>query len=148
MNKFLTILAVSALVTVLGLGCPSKNTAPKINPGQSGAKQYDTIVLSDKDNGGKVQMMVGQNLVISLKDNPSTGYRWETARLDETILPLLTRDYKQREAKPGMVGVGGILTLSFKAIAAGQTSVKLIYARPLSGEDDIADTFTIIVDVK
>jgi len=148
MNRIITILATLALILALCLGCSSKNASPKVNPGQPAVRQLETINLSDKDNGGKVQMLVGENLVISLKDNPSTGYRWETVRHDETILPLLTRDYKQREAEPGMVGVGGILTLGFKAIAAGQTTLKLIYTRPRSGEDDIADTFLITVDVK
>jgi len=148
MNKIITALAAPALSLALCLSCSSQNATPKIDPDQAAAKQYDTINLVAKDSGGQVQMKVGQNLVISLKDNPSTGYRWETVELDESILPLLTRDYKQRDAKPGMVGVGGTLTFGFKAIAAGQTSIKLIYARPLSGEDDIADTFAVAVEVQ
>ncbi len=148
MNRIFTILAAPALILMLCLSCSSKNASPKVNPDQAAARLFETINLSDKDNGGKVKMEVGQNLILSLKDNPSTGYRWDTVELDESILPLLTRDYKQREAKPGMVGVGGTLTLSFKAIAIGQTTLNLIYARPLSGEDDIADTFSVTVDVK
>jgi len=148
MNRIITLFAASTLVLALCLGCASQKATPKVNPDQSAAGLFETINLSDKDNGGKVQMKIGQNLVISLKANPSTGYRWEMADLDETILPLLTRDYKQREAEPGMVGVGGIVTLSFKAIAAGQANIKLIYTRPQSGEDDIADTFSVMVDVK
>jgi len=110
-------------------------------------KKYETINLTDKTSVAMVKMEVGQNLIISLNDNPSTGYRWDIVEVDESILPLLTRDYKQREAKPGMYGVGGTLTLGFKAIAAGQTKVKLIYARPFC-QDDIANTFSVAVEVK
>jgi len=44
------------------------------------------IDVGMSDNGSQVQLEVGQILVVTLESNPTTGFQWAVAELDEGIL--------------------------------------------------------------
>ena len=147
--KKLSILALLSitLMTINGCcvfhkKCPSDKTAEPA-PGD-----MEMVILDESQNGRSVSINAGQNISINLRANPSTGYRWSVAGNDEAILPLISRDYKQREAEPGMVGVGGTLNLIFKGIKAGQVKLKLEYSKPLASEGDTVKYFEMDITVK
>ena len=111
------------------LNCAPKNSDPEINKigdiaAEIGAEMYD-----QNANNAQIDLRVGQNIMVRLPTNPSTGYRWEIVENSEDILSLLGRDYQQLEAAPGMVGVGGVEIFKFKAIKKGNLRLALRYAR-------------------
>jgi inhibitor of cysteine peptidase len=83
---------------------------------------------------------------VKLKGNPTTGYTWETAEVDETILkPMGAAEFKpDRDA----IGAGGTLTLHFKAVGEGTTRLRLIYHRPFEKNTPPIKSFEIDVEVK
>lgn len=102
--------------------------------------------LSEKDTSSTVNMYVGETLEVVLEGNPSTGYRWEVASVDTAIM----RQVGKTEFKPNRKarGSGGMITMRFKAIAGGKTSLKLIFHRPFEKNTPPVKTFEVTVVVK
>jgi inhibitor of cysteine peptidase len=105
------------------------------------------VALTGKDNGSAVTVNTGDTFTVQLAGNPSTGFTWEAKDLDTSILEQVG-DPKFDSSNPALVGSGGSLTLTFKALKPGATTLTLIYHRPW--ETDVApiDTFSVTVTVK
>lgn len=74
------------------------------------------------------------NLVsVWLESNPTTGCSWKAEIADEKIAVLESDEYVQDEAEPGMTGVGGVQTLTFKILKEGKTEITLVYGRHWKG---------------
>ena len=105
------------------------------------------VKLSAADNGKTVDAKVGGQIVIELEGNPSTGYNWEPKDLDTQMLqPIGEPEFKS--SAPGLVGSAGTITLTFKSLKAGTTTLNLIYHR--SWETDVAplSTYTVTIVAK
>ena len=105
------------------------------------------VILSAADNGSRVNVKVGEQIVITLEDNPSTGYTWEAKDLD-TGMFTIPGESTFISSNPGQVGSGGTLTLTFKAEKSGTGSLTLVYRRPWEIGVDPIKTFTVNVTVK
>ncbi len=98
------------------------------------------------DDGSKVEMKEGQELVISFESNPTTGYAWQVVDFEEGAL--------QQEGEPvfksdsQVPGSGGVQTFCFKAAEAGEMELKLLHHRSWAKDVEPLDTFTIRVVVK
>jgi inhibitor of cysteine peptidase len=92
----------------------------------------DTLLplgLALKDDGRTVRVAPGQVVMVSLKANHTTGYRWVLA---DSALGVL-----EREGEPvyyadstGGVGAGGFENWRFRATRAGSGTLVLEYRRP------------------
>jgi inhibitor of cysteine peptidase len=103
------------------------------------------VNLDANDNGSQVELQADQTLVISLEGNPTTGYTWEVAEVDEGVL----RQVGEMEFEPqdtGDVGVGGVQILRFEAVNSGQTDLDLVYHRSWEDEEPLK-TFSVQVVV-
>ncbi len=106
------------------------------------------VNLGAPDNGGQVTLQTGQTLAISLESNPTTGYQWQVIEIDNAILQQTGEsEYKQAAGTEGLTGAGGIETLRFQALAAGQTPLTLGYMRPWESVPPLR-TFTVQVTVR
>jgi inhibitor of cysteine peptidase len=101
------------------------------------------------DAGSQVEIEDGQILVVTLESNPTTGYRWEQAENQESILEQMGEaEFKQSETgEPPLVGAGGWEIFRFKAISAGQMTLQLVYRRPWEEGVEPINTFSIEVVV-
>ena len=86
------------------------------------------ITLHASDNGSQVELRSGQNLVILLEGNPTTGYTWEAVEYDEGVLRQVGEPAFTPESDA--VGAPGSQVLRFKALDKGQTTLRLVYHRP------------------
>ena len=107
-----------------------------------------TIQKSEKDSGSSLKMNRGDTLEIVLKANPTTGYRWEVASVDSTILKNTGVEYKPDKVPRGIVGSGGKSILRFRATKKGETDLKLIYHRPFEKNVPPVKTFELTIIVK
>jgi inhibitor of cysteine peptidase len=89
---------------------------------------------------------MGDTLVIKLEGNPTTGYNWLVTSVDKAILEQQGEPVFKADST--LVGSGGMLTLTFKAIAAGTTNLQLGYMR--SWETGVAplQTYEVTIVVK
>jgi len=107
-----------------------------------------TITKNWKDSGSTFKMHSGDNLEIVLKANPTTGYGWEIASFDSTILKNTGTEYKADRVPSGIVGSGGKSIHRFKVRKTGKTFLKLIYRRPFEKNVPPIETFELTIVVK
>ena len=99
-------------------------------------------------DGTQVELKVGQRVIISLESNPSTGFGWHVPFVDEGVLTQVGEvEFTQGEEAEGLVGAGGIESLTFEAVAKGTTTLTLNYDR--SWESVAPEqTFTLTIVIK
>ena len=90
----------------------------------------------------QIAAQVGEEFIIALDSNPTTGYRWE-AHYDNSILQLIDRWFSP--SGPG-IGSGGIERFRFRCLAVGESQVRLMYKR--SWEKISAEEIVFQVHVK
>ncbi len=102
--------------------------------------------LVESDNGTVVDLKTGEMFTISLEGNPTTGYSWEVSGIDPAVVELAGEpDFK---SDSNLIGAGGMFTFTFKAAAAGNAPITLVYHKPW--EEDVAPLkeFMVTVNVK
>lgn len=121
-------LLVAAVVLTLGLvaGCTT-------------VKTYD-------DAGQDIDIGVGQEFIIALGSNPTTGYSWQ-ASYGETMLELVESTYEADETDEDVVGAGGVEYFRFLALEAGETEITLTYAQPWEG-GGVGETKVFTVNIE
>jgi inhibitor of cysteine peptidase len=84
--------------------------------------------LTEADANHKVALEVGQELMVKLESNRSTGYSWSLTESENPILTSLGKPtYKISGALPG---VGGFETWKLRATKVGRETLKFEYRRP------------------
>jgi inhibitor of cysteine peptidase len=86
------------------------------------------VILSEEDAGSTAELRVGDMMDVVLDGNPTTGFSWETAAIDESVLKQLGEP--GFEPHSSLIGSGGKFTFRFQAVASGQTLLRLVYHRP------------------
>jgi inhibitor of cysteine peptidase len=109
----------------------------------------DAFTLSMADQGRSITLETGQELVLRLPSNPTTGYRWEIETLDRVYLqPIGEAEFVQDEqGGEQLVGVGGVEIFRFRALEPGMMDLKLIYHRTWETEPPL-ETFEINIDIQ
>lgn len=104
------------------------------------------VKLSGEDTASTIDIVVGDTLEIVLKGNPTTGYMWEVASVDTTVLSQVCEP--EFRPKSDARGSGGKMIMRFKAVSAGHTLLKLIYHRPFEKNKPPVRVFSVTVIVK
>jgi inhibitor of cysteine peptidase len=101
-------------------------------------------IYSDQDEGASVSLRSGETFEIRLSENPTTGYRWQLADWDRTVLDIRRDEFRP----PGTAerGVGGKHVWEIAARAPGRTSLRLGYSRSWESGSP-ARTFSLDVSV-
>jgi inhibitor of cysteine peptidase len=107
------------------------------------------VEIGENNDGGQVELAQGQELVITLASNPSTGYGWEWVPAEDGVLAQVGEpEFSQKPREKALVGAGGAETLRFEAKKAGQTTLELVYHRPWEKDADPERTFSVQVTVR
>jgi len=114
--------------------------------GSSGPSGPSPIMVDENNTGSTVELHTGGRLKVILEGNPSTGYTWEVATVDPSIL----RQDCEPEFEPesNLIGASGKITMTFKAVSAGPTTLRLIYHRPWETDVPPLKTFEVAVVVR
>jgi inhibitor of cysteine peptidase len=84
--------------------------------------------LTEADANHKVVLGIGQDLMVKLESNRSTGYSWSLTESENPILTSLRKPtYKISGALPG---AGGVKTWTLRATKIGRETLKFEYRRP------------------
>jgi inhibitor of cysteine peptidase len=129
-------LAVSALLAVT-----------RVAPADSDAGGESKVVaktLTRADAGGRIELRVGEVVVVRLPENASTGFVWSRENASDA-LRLVGSEYLP--AGDGRVGSGGQRSLSFQAVATGTAQLRLKLWREWEGDKSIVDRFAVTVQV-
>ena len=112
----------------------------------SGCASQAALALEAKDNGNQIDVQKGQTITIKLEANPTTGYTWEVVESEGAILRQVGET--EYEAESDLIGAGGVQTLRFEAVEAGEIELRLVYHRPWETDVEPLETFSLQVTVK
>jgi inhibitor of cysteine peptidase len=87
-----------------------------------------TVYVTEAESGRTIVLSVGQELVITLASNPTTGYNWSHQSSSPNVLRVAEEKYVATE--PVLIGSGGEHRVVFSAAATGQTTLRFEYRRP------------------
>jgi inhibitor of cysteine peptidase len=82
--------------------------------------------LSDADVPGEHDLSVGEELVVRLQENPTTGFRWRLAELPDAV--TVAEDGFEAQA-PERHGHGGVHTFRLRPTAPGEYRVAAALGR-------------------
>jgi inhibitor of cysteine peptidase len=103
--------------------------------------------LTAEDSGQEIHLEPGEEVEIILDSNPTTGYEWTLAKLDEAVLVQSGEvDYVADE--PVAPGSGGLDSWRFEAVAPGTTTLRLEYAASYESNPEPVEVFVITVIVE
>jgi inhibitor of cysteine peptidase len=101
--------------------------------------------LTESSGGGSIRLAVGETFDVALEGNPTTGFGWLVDAVDNEVV-MQRGDFVFTPASD-LIGAGGVLTLTFEAMGAGETELELIYARPFEIEN-VEGRFAVTVIVE
>jgi inhibitor of cysteine peptidase len=104
-----------------------------------------TITLKDSDNHSHVALSTGDELIVKLTSNPTTGYSWSPAE-PFLLLPLISSKFVA--ARPGHYGTPGHQVFTFKAKHSGKVALVLHYSRSFEKDVPPAKTFRVVVSIE
>jgi inhibitor of cysteine peptidase len=131
-NRVLWVALILGTVTLFLAACNRQPPDTQVGPEMSGQA---------------VQMQVGQDLLVSLPSNPSTGYAWQVETIDPTVLQQVGGGEYQSLTSTPRPGAGGIESFRFKAVGPGQAPLRLVYRRSFE-EGEPAEIFFVQVVVR
>jgi len=150
-------LFITVVVVALALSSSALSSSPPPEP-----PPPTEIRLGAEDRGRRVQLREGEELVISLEANPSTGYAWQldrgplaaqsqsilvqTGESFETPRPQGSTDVEPSAMMPLVLGAPEIQTLRFQAAQSGQATLRLVYRRPWEENIPPVEEFSLSVE--
>src|SRR5262245_51974221 len=99
------------------------------------------VTVTRADNGRVVAVRVGDTIAVRFAENPTTGYTWSIASIDDARLEA---GAPTRETGAG-VRAGGTIAWPIRVCAAGRARLELTHAR--SWERAAAERFAITFDI-
>jgi inhibitor of cysteine peptidase len=104
--------------------------------------------ISESYDGKTVDLAVGQVIELRLKENPTTGFRWQFRR-DGTPACRITEDFMEPATKdsPPVPGKPGTHVWRIAGVQAGTCDMALTYARSWETDRPPAMTFGLHVHV-
>ncbi len=103
-----------------------------------------SLTLTEADENRAIELEAGAFFQIVLEANPSTGFGWEPASFNESVIRKLETEFLPYAAAPGS---GGRQILKFKAVAPGYTLLRLLYRRPFEQDVPAVKSFEIGINV-
>lgn len=105
------------------------------------------VDITNADNATTIEVLRFRTIKLTLETNPTTGYGWQLiSPNDRKVLRLYYSKYRPSTTK--LLGAGGNEEWKFRAMAAGTTTIKLIYLRVWERSTPPAKEFTITVRVR
>jgi len=101
--------------------------------------------LREPDDGTTITVVVGDEVVLDLAENPTTGYRWEV----ESQGSVLTSSPSTYESNANVaIGGGGRRQIPLLAAQSGETVIRVRLRRTWDAPDESIDERTFRVRVK
>ena len=117
-----------AAVVMTVTACSMFKSAPKPPPAP--------VTVSAEQSGTSVALTSGQDLVVRLPSNPSTGYRWIYVEPKDAVLRVDGPSSFETQSAGGAAGAGGTEIWKLAPFKPGQQQLRFEYRRPW--EQDVA----------
>lgn len=139
MQMIKKLLCLGAVLFVVG--CSTASTKKATNPART------TYAIQADDSGTSLSTKVGDSIVFTAKENPSTGYVW-SAQFDEAVLAEDKTSYTSSvPANSEIVGAPGTRTMGFRVKSAGKTTLSLSLIGP-GANGSVAEKVDVAVEAQ
>ena len=147
---------VSAAVTIIAgaMGCvgadrQERSSLPDSSYGVPQQPASAHVMLTEADNGRTVDAVPGQQVVIRLSANHTTGYRWILATPAPGVFASLGEaTYEPDTTKSRLTGAGGFETWNFQAARPGRKEVRFEYRRTWERDKPAARSVRYTIQVR
>ncbi|WP_296129214.1 protease inhibitor I42 family protein [Pseudomonas sp. Ga0074129] len=113
------------------------------------AQKPNSVTLDQKHQSKcPLELHVGQQFILRLPSNPTTGFRWLMRDAAPQVLKSLGPEVYSNPEDTGLVGSSGISTWRFNVVAAGEGQLSLTYERPWEVGVVPAQRFTCTLKAK
>ncbi|MNZ30279.1 Chagasin family peptidase inhibitor I42 [compost metagenome] len=99
------------------------------------------VSLEDAGDCKPLRLVQGQELVLMLPSNPTTGFRWEMRDAASSVLRSLGPEVYSNPEDSGLIGSAGQSTWRFRVVQPGEGHLQLAYQRPWEKEVPPAQIF-------
>jgi predicted secreted protein len=150
MNARAALVAASLILTACGVAATG-TAAPKpqgATPTPVEDTAAKTWIVTPGIKGNSVSVGVGDELEIRVPTIPRAGFEWQPQNLDASMLRQLGKPVFQTDSATG--STGGIVTLRFRVVAAGTTTLTILYAatQESGGPAIYSDSFGLTVTAR
>jgi inhibitor of cysteine peptidase len=101
--------------------------------------------FDEHSNGNEIELHVGEEFMIVLPENPTTGFRWNPISSGEPTCTLLDNSFDLIGSTPGN---GGSHSWHFQAVKEGSSKIEFAYRRSWEQDKPPAQTFKMSVYVR
>jgi inhibitor of cysteine peptidase len=98
------------------------------------------LQFGEHSNGNEIELHVGEEFVIILHENPTTGFHWNPISSGEPVCKLLDNSFDPTGNVPGN---GGNHSWHFKAVKEGSSKIEYAYRRSWEQDRPAAQIFTL-----
>ena len=134
-QSVLVCVLVLLLAVTVAVGCSSASASS------------NGLALQQADNGKSFTVNVGDSIKLILTGNPTTGFNWQVVTPQGSAPVVQQVGDATFQASNNAIGAGGNLAFEFRAVAKGDTALKLVYSRPWESVPP-AQTFQVTITVK
>ena len=103
-----------------------------------------TKILTPSDSGTTIAARPGDEILLRLPENPTTGYRWQVDRASEHLVSIA--DAYQPDV-PARIGSGGVREFQIRAEASGTVHLELTHRQAWEGEASVTERFTVTIEI-
>jgi inhibitor of cysteine peptidase len=103
------------------------------------------ILIDQSHNNKTFDAKLNDIITITLKENPTTGYRWELDGVDEKI--ILIEDSRYSMLPNSAIGSGGTRTFTFRPQSLGKARVQLSLKREWEKRIGPIDQFVVFIQI-
>jgi inhibitor of cysteine peptidase len=103
------------------------------------------LTLTEADTGSAVDLHPGDQFLVVLSGNPTTGYQWLVSSFSAQV--LCQPEEPRFQQSSDLTGSGGSSHFLFEAAGTGQTTLHLVYRRPFEKGKRPARRFKVVVCV-
>lgn len=139
MLQRIVVSGVLAAVVATVAACSMFQGSPKPPP--------EPVTVGADQSGTSVALASGQDLVVRLPSNPTTGYRWIYVEPKDAVLRVDGPSSYEAQGTGGAAGAGGTEIWKLAPFKPGQQQLRFEYRRPW--EQDVAPsrvaTYTVTV---
>jgi inhibitor of cysteine peptidase len=136
-------IVVSGAVAVLAVtvaACSLFQASPKPPP--------EPVTVSADQSGTSVALASGQDLVVRLPSNPTTGHRWIYVEPKDAVLRVDGPSSYEAQSAGGAAGAGGTEIWKLAPLKPGQQQLRFEYRRPWEQDVPPSRVATYTVTVK
>ena len=102
------------------------------------------MTLTASDNGNSVDVALGETLVLLLRENAATGYRWAFDGLDPTCIEVHEGEYLRSH---DTIGGGALAQWTLVPLKACSVEVRLKRWRHWVGDPSIRERFAVTLRI-